>query len=66
MDVWFGRNNLALTVFVPFDCANNCRFCTSKALYSNSDTSVESVEYQMRRVLNEFRYPIRDIVFTGG
>ena len=23
-----GRDNLALTVYVPYDCPNNCSFCT--------------------------------------
>ena len=25
-----GRNNLAVTIMVPFDCPNNCPFCESK------------------------------------
>ena len=66
VDFWFGRNNLALTVFVPFDCLNSCKFCTSKHMYANTNVSSESVRYQMSRVLNGFSYPIRDVVFTGG
>lgn len=30
-----GRSNLACTIFVPFDCNNNCPFCTSKKMYRN-------------------------------
>ena len=69
MDVWFGRNNLALTVFVPFDCKNNCPFCTSKEMYStkgNARLSLASVRYQMKRVFDDYNYPIKDVVFTGG
>ena len=60
----FGRNNLALTVFVPYDCPNHCPFCTSKPLYAGANA--KNVEYQLKRVLGEFRYPIKDVVFTGG
>lgn len=28
-----GRANLAYTIFVPFDCKNNCSFCTSLELF---------------------------------
>ena len=27
------RKNLALTIFVPWNCTNNCPFCTSKCDY---------------------------------
>lgn len=62
----FGRSNLALTVFVPFDCKNNCSFCESKANYSRFGANKEDVYFQLNRVLSEFVYPIKDIVFTGG
>ena len=34
MNFTIGRDNLALTVFVPWDCGNNCFFCTSKQKYA--------------------------------
>ena len=33
MEYVAGRNNLACTIFVPYDCDNNCPFCTSKWMY---------------------------------
>lgn len=62
----FGRDNLALTVFVPYDCANNCRFCTSKETYKTHRPSMRNVKYQIKMVLGEYNFPIKDVVFTGG
>ena len=62
----FGRENLALTVFVPYDCRNKCPFCSSKETYGTHRPSVDNVKYQLKRVLTEFNYPIKDVVFTGG
>lgn len=66
MEFWFGRNNLALTVFVPYDCKNNCQFCNSKAMYTIIQKSSGNVKYKMRKVLGEYSFPIKDVVFTGG
>ena len=62
----FGRENLALTVFVPYDCRNKCPFCSSKESYRTHRPSMDNVKYQLKRVLTEFDYPIKDVVFTGG
>ena len=61
-----GRNNFALTVMVPYDCGNNCAFCTAKEMYHRTGTSVEDVKFQMERTFKDFDYPIKDVVFTGG
>ena len=61
-----GRNNLALTVFVPWDCSNNCPFCTSKESYSRKVPSFQNVAYQLKRIMDFSSYPIRDVVFSGG
>lgn len=66
MNFKIGRDNLALTVFVPFDCKNNCKFCTSKESYKHKRPTVDNVKYQMKRVFEKFDYPIKDVVFTGG
>ena len=63
-----GRNNFALTVMVPYDCRNNCAFCTAKEMYRRLGTNVEDVKFQLERAL-KFKcsgYPIVDVVFTGG
>lgn len=62
----FGRDNLALTIFVPYDCRNKCPFCSSKETYRTHRPSMDNVKYQLKRVLTEFDYPIKDVVFTGG
>lgn len=61
-----GRNNLALTVFVPWDCQNDCEFCTSKDSYSSSrhvETCMEKIKIQLSKYLN---IGIKEFVFTGG
>ena len=59
-----GRSNLALTVFVPYDCKNNCPFCTSKEMYKNPCADMDEIIEKIRFFgsLNL----VRDIVFTGG
>lgn len=64
--ICFGRNNLALTVYVPYDCKNSCHFCSSKRSYKTHLPSISNVKYQMKRVFGKYNYPIKDVVFTGG
>lgn len=59
-----GRSNLALTVFVPYDCKNNCPFCTSKEMYKNPCADMTEIINQIK-VLGNLNL-VRDIVFTGG
>lgn len=61
-----GRNNLALTVFVPYDCKNSCRFCTTKKSYKEKLADFASVADEMRGILFYYNFPITDVVFTGG
>lgn len=57
-----GRDNLSVTVYVPVDCSNACKFCTSKLEYKNG-VDVEAVKKQLRDV----RYStIKEVVITGG
>lgn len=60
-----GRSNLALTIFVPYDCPNHCPFCTSKLEYK--DTTTFSLG-KICDMINEVGplSPITDIVITGG
>lgn len=60
-----GRNNLALTIFVPYDCPNNCPFCTSKKDYKDSKNfNLDKILKSIKQIayLNQ----IKDIVITGG
>ena len=54
-----------VTVFVPYDCKNNCPFCINKQEYKNPEGfSVEKV-CESIRMLHEIT-PRCDFVFTGG
>ena len=60
-----GRYNLSATIFVPFDCDNNCLFCTSKGDYKNNeDFSLEKVLNAIR-ILNK-KTEIKEFVISGG
>lgn len=61
-----GRNNLALTVFVPYDCKNNCKFCTTKESYREKPANLEAVSERLLFTLYYHTFPITDVVFTGG
>lgn len=66
MNFIFGRENLALTIFVPFDCYNNCPFCTSKKTYKTNPPSVSLVKSSVQSFFDDYAFPIKDVVFTGG
>lgn len=63
---FWGRENLALTVMVPYDCKNSCPFCTSKKDYQEHPGCGQAVEDTMKHVFKKCNFPIRDVVFTGG
>ena len=54
-----------VTVFVPYDCRNNCPFCVNKQEYANCEGfSVEKIIDSIRVV--DGITPECDVVFTGG
>lgn len=60
-----GRDNLAVTLFVPWDCGRNCAFCTTKHEYK--DTSNFSLDKQISTLLGIWCLSeIKDVVITGG
>lgn len=59
-----GRDNLSCTVFVPWDCRNHCRFCTTKAMYGQRECDMDAIRAQIYVVNNN--PAIREFVFTGG
>lgn len=68
--VFFGRTEVPVTVFVPWDCNNNCKFCTTKHEYKTLYTSdklqqnLENVKNSIKQMTsNDF---VTDVVFTGG
>ena len=59
-----GRRNLACTIFVPFDCDNNCPFCTSKKMYKDIELNPDKIIEQVKKINNN--YDVTEIVLTGG
>jgi hypothetical protein len=59
-----GRANLALTIFVPWDCKNNCKFCTIKKEYQNLKMDLDNVLNTLENIF--FQDEIHDIVISGG
>lgn len=59
-----GRNNLAATIYVPYDCDNNCPFCTSKIEYRQHFPNVGRIVQALKLLVDNPL--IQDIVFTGG
>ena len=54
-----------VTIFVPYDCKNNCPFCINKAEYANMEGfSVEKIINSIKRM--DSITPYCDFVFTGG
>ena len=54
-----------VTVFVPYDCRNNCPFCINKQEYADmTGFSLEKICESMRRM--DAITPACDFVFTGG
>jgi len=54
-----------VTVFVPYDCRNNCPFCVNKQEYANcAGFSVDKI-LESIRIVHEIT-PRCDVVFTGG
>lgn len=60
-----GRNNFALTIFIPVDCDNNCPFCTSKKDYAEHRPDLFGIIKSLRE-LNKHRARFKDVVITGG
>ena len=54
-----------VTIFVPYDCKNNCPFCINKEEYADmSGFSLEKILESIRRM--DAITPRCDFVFTGG
>ncbi|MEG1594223.1 MAG: 4Fe-4S cluster-binding domain-containing protein, partial [Oscillibacter sp.] len=54
-----------MTIFVPYDCRNNCPFCINKGEYANLEGfSAEKICESIQRM--HAITPRCDFVFTGG
>ena len=59
------QGGATVTIFVPYDCKNNCPFCINKAEYANMEGfSVEKIIKSIERM--DAITPYCDFVFTGG
>lgn len=65
MDYKIGRDNFALTIFMPVDCKNGCSFCTSKKDYQINKPDFGKVFNAISTIAN-YNIPFSDIVITGG
>lgn len=66
----FGRTEVPVTVFVPWDCCNDCKFCTTKHEYRDLYPP-EQLEQNMEAVAKSIAMAtksemVTDVVFTGG
>jgi hypothetical protein len=62
-----GRNNLAVTIMVPFDCPNNCPFCESKKEYATNRPSLDNVINAVKHIFRDNNtLDIPEVVITGG
>lgn len=65
-----GRNDLSLTVFVPWDCGNNCAFCTTKReyaeVYNDRDLDELCASVASSIAAASTSYAVNNVVFTGG
>lgn len=58
------RSNLSCTIFVPWDCNNHCRFCTSKHMYKERTCDMDAILAQIKKINKNPL--ITEFVLTGG
>lgn len=63
IDFTLGRDDVSVTVYVPWNCTNNCPFCSSKQDYAKIHSDIEKVKASLRLIRDSIM-PI--VVFTGG
>lgn len=62
-----GRNNLALTIMIPFDCPNNCPFCESKKEYAKNRPHISEVINAIKHFFRDNNtLDVPEVVITGG
>lgn len=62
-DFVIGRSDFSVTVYVPWNCTNNCPFCSSKHDYARIKSDFERLK-QSLMLIRDSILPI--VVFTGG
>ena len=61
MNYKIGRDNFALTIFMPVDCKNGCSFCTSKKDYQINKPDFGKV-FNAIDTIAHYNIPFSDIV----
>jgi organic radical activating enzyme len=65
MNYKISKNGATVTIFVPYDCQNNCPFCINKAEYA--DTTGFSIDEIIQSFYKlHMMMPSCNVVFTGG
>jgi len=62
-DFTIGRSDFSVTVYVPWNCTNNCKFCSSKKDYETIKGNFERIKESLHLIRKSI-LPI--VVFTGG
>lgn len=62
-DFVIGRSDFSVTVYVPWNCTNNCHFCSSKEDYTRIKSDFKRLK-QSLMLIRDSILPI--VVFTGG
>lgn len=62
-DFTIGRTDFSVTVYVPWNCTNNCKFCSSKKDYERIKSDYEKLKESLKLIRDSI-LPI--VVFTGG
>lgn len=62
-DFTIGRSDFSVTVYVPWNCTNNCKFCSSKKDYERIKSDFSKLKESLQLIRNSI-LPI--VVFTGG
>lgn len=62
-DFTIGRSDFSVTVYVPWNCSNNCKFCSSKKDYECIKSDFIRLKSSLQ-LIRDSMLPI--VVFTGG
>ena len=49
-DFTIGRSDFSVTVYVPWNCTNNCKFCSSKKDYERIKGDYEKVKQSLQLI----------------
>ena len=63
-----GRNDISVTIFVPWDCKYHCNFCTSKKMYKKYEKyDLDFLVDNIITTIQKFnKTPINNFLITGG